>query len=146
MRSRMKGALGLILLAGLAGLGACDWFEDQRPEEVTVLVTGDAGVTVEVITSKKLVAARTETGETRVQLLEADTAMVTIPWSETYNIAGDYRFFLQVANPDSPDPVVNAEVLLDGESRYDQGGILREVPFRFLYLFNQRMGAVVEVL
>ena len=146
MRRRKIGAVALLLIVGGLGLVGCDWFEDQRPEEVTVLVTGDDGVTVEVITSMKLVAARTETGETRVQLIEADTALVTIPWSQKYNIAGDYRFFLQVSNAGAADPVVNAEVLLDGKPRYNQGGILREVPLRFLYLFNQRMGAVVEVL
>jgi len=142
--ARTLGVLALIV--GPMLQSGCGWFEDQRPEEVTVFVTGDDGVQVNVLTSTRFVAAQTETGQTRVELLGADTLTVTIPWSASYNIAGDYRFFIQVSNIDAVDPLVNTQVLLDGQEKYDDGGILRDHPLRFLYMFNQKFGAVIEVL
>jgi hypothetical protein len=136
---------GALLLSGLA-LSGCGWFESEIPGSVTLIITGDEGALVDVLVSTKFVAAETELGQTRIELIQADTITVPIPWSREFNIAGDYRFFTQVSNPGLLDPVVNLEAVVAGDTKYDEGGILRDFPLRFLYMFNQRTAPVIEVL
>ena len=132
--------------ASTMAVSGCGWFESQIPGSVTLIITGDDGALVDVLVSTKFVAAETELGQTRIELIQADTITVPIPWSQEFSILGDYRFFTQVSNPGLVDPVVNVEAVVGGDSKYDEGGILRDFPLRFLYMFNQRQPAVVEVL
>ncbi|MEX2285059.1 MAG: hypothetical protein WEE89_21415 [Gemmatimonadota bacterium] len=141
----MKRAAILLVTAFLSG--GCGWFEDPRPNDARLVVEGDAGKQVRLITSTRFVSAVNELGQTRVILIEADTAFVTLPIDQTYTIGGDERFFAETSRLDADLETVRMQVFLDRNKRFDEDGpLLTGQPYRFVYTFNQPVTREIVVI
>jgi hypothetical protein len=141
----MKRTAIVLVTALLAG--GCGWFEDPRPNDARLVVEGEAGKEVRLITSSKFVASVNEAGQTRVVLFEADTVYTTLPIDKTYEIAADERFFAETSRLDSDLQSVRMKVFLDRDLRFDEDGpLVTNQPFRFVYTFNQQLTRDIQVL
>ena len=140
----MKRVALLLFTAGL--LTGCNWFDDQVPEEARLVIQGDAGKQVRLITSTEFIAAITEDGLTRVVIVKADTTFVTLPHTATYSLKGNARFFAEAARQDV-DVQVRMEVFVDARKQFDEGGpLVVGQPLRFVYTFNQAVTREIEVI
>src|SRR5688572_30462437 len=134
-----------VLVVTLMAVG-CDWLENPTPKSARLVVEGDAGKQVRLITSSKFATAVTENGDTRVSLGTADTVFTTLPIDRTFTIAGDERFFAEVSRLDTDLQALRMQLFLNSAKKFDENGpLLQGLPFRFLYTFNQTVGRVVEV-
>lgn len=142
-------AAGLLVasLCILASGTACELFEDPTPNEVRVVIDGDAGATVRVVKSTAFVAGVNNLGVTRVEIIVSDTAAATLPFQGTYGISGDYQFFVEVSRMDADIANFRMRVYVDQDKEFDHGGILIPGgPYRFLYQFNRFFTDVLEVV
>ncbi|MGH7466608.1 MAG: hypothetical protein ACRENP_01345 [Longimicrobiales bacterium] len=141
----MRLVAWVVLAAGL--LAGCDWFEDRTPEEVRVVIKGDAGKQVRLITSTRFVAAVNEIGQTRVVIFESDTTVITLPHDRVYSLRGDPRFFAEAARQDADFQSLRMEVYVDRRKEFDEGGPLTAgQPYRFLFTFNQQITREIVVI
>lgn len=128
-------------------LTGCGLIEDPVPEEARLVIQGDAGKRVRLITSTKFVAAVTETGLTRVVIIESDTTVVTLPHNQTYSLRGDHRFFAEAAREDADFQLLRMEVYVDRRKQFDEGGpLVAGQPYRFVYTFNQAVTREIVVI
>jgi len=134
-------------------LGGCDWFDDPTPETVRIFLSGDAGKEVELIVSQSFTAGLREDGSAVVSVLGADTLVSVLPFDSVFQLGGatgggfqSKRFFFQASRLDEPLSTFEAKAYLDEKLRFDQGGVLIDLPYRWAYAFNQRIGIVEEVL
>ena len=142
----MRGVVRSILVAWAVLLTACDWFDDPSPDTARLRLEGDPGAVVRLVTSVQFLAARTPSGEVRVQLLSADTSRRALPFDTVYTIRGYQRFFAEAARADADVASFRMRVFLDRVPRFDEVGPLREgAPYRFLYALNQYFRDVREV-
>jgi hypothetical protein len=134
-------------LAAVSLLAGCSWFEDPSPEEARLVISGDAGKQIRLITSTRFVAAVNEQGVTRVVILESDTVVVTLPHDQTYSMRGDQRFFVETSRTDADFQSVRMEVFVDRRKQFDEGGPLVEgQPYRYVYTFNQPVTREIVVI
>lgn len=146
-RTTLRRGLLTALAALLPILGACDFFvEDPTPNEARIVLSGDGTDSVKLVMSTVFLTAKTETGETTVELLGSDTVIVAPPFERTLDIRDERQFFAQARAADSVETSVRLRVFLDGESRFDRTEDLLQRPLQFLYLFNRPILADVEVL
>ena len=139
-----RNVLALLAASLLAG---CGLVEDPSPEQARLVIQGDAGKQVRIITSTKFVAAVTEEGLTRVIIIESDTAFVTLPHDVTISLKDDQRFFAETARQDDDVGSVRMEVYVDRRKQFDEGGpLLAGQPYRFVYTFNQAITREILVL
>lgn len=146
-RSILRAGALLALTTLLMPLGGCDFFlEDPTPDEARVELSGNGSEQVRLLLSKNFLTARSETGETTVELLEADTVIVAPPFERTFDIRDERQFFAQARAADTVATSVRVRVFLDGEMRFDQSRDVLQEPLQFLYLFNRPILSDVEVL
>lgn len=128
-------------------LGACSLVEDPTPENILFRMNGEAGTQVQIVVSTEFVAGVDEFQVTQVQLFSADTVMAVLPVDTVVSVAVDRRFFVEVI-PVAPDTMqVHVEVDVDTRQLLDRTGLVwQEVPFRFVYLFNQQLTQNINVL
>ena len=126
-----------LLIATLAG---CGWFDDPTPKEARLVIDGEPGDTAFILQSTKFVAAQTDQGRVRVELIQSDTFRVALPYTETINIVGDLQYFVLVTPPDSTGtPPVQMQVFIDDQLAFNAAGELGVNPFQFVYLFNRQL-------
>jgi hypothetical protein len=131
----------------LASVLGCGLFDVPSPDEARVLIEGEAGKQVMVITSTKFVASVNEDGQTRVVIFSSDTVLTTLPYERRYAIGGDQRFFAEASRLDADLQTVHLQVYLDEAKRFDEGGPLRDgQPYRFVSTFNQAVTREIVVL
>ena len=141
----MKRAL--ILLAAAVLIGGCSEFDDPTPEEARVVIDGDAGKTIRLIISTKFVAGTNEFQQTRVEIFVADTVAVSLPYSRTYRIDRDQRFFVESARLETDLANVNMQVYIDGRKVWvDGSSLVAGRPLRFVYMFNQTVLREIVVI
>jgi hypothetical protein len=141
----MKGSALVLIAASL--LAGCGLLEDPSPEQARLVIQGDAGKQVRVITSTKFVAAVTEEGLTRVVIIEADTTFVTLPHDVTFSLKNDQRFFAEAARQDDDVQSLRMEVYVDRRKQFDEGGpLVVGQPYRFVYTFNQAVTREIQVI
>ncbi len=135
------------LLAALLLVPAgCGWFDDPSPDDARLFLEGETGTPVRVITSVSFVAGITDQRTTRVEILSADTAVVDLPFQRTYTIRDHQRFFVEAARLDADLQDFHMQVMIDDEDFFDDAGPLVDgEPYRFVYLFNQRVTRVIDV-
>jgi hypothetical protein len=134
-------------LLALLAVSACDSFDNPAPDEARVLIQGEAGALVRVIVSTRFVAGINDAGETRVEILQSDTVITTLPFDKVYDIEADQRFFVEAARLDDDLENVRMQVFLDNRVRFDEAGTLIEgTPYRFVFAFNQVILRDISVL
>ena len=144
LRSRRSA----VLAAGaIAVLSACGMFDDLRPVDAHVSIDGEPGARVEVITSSTFVAGITEAGVTQVNVIVADTVYPALPFDETYRISSDQRFLVILSRFDEDVDSVHMQVFVNDDRKFNEGGaLLADLPYRFLYTFNQPITNVIDVV
>ena len=150
MRATFARRAGRLLLLALVTLplGACDFIlgEDPTPNVARIVVSGDGEESVNLLLSKNFLVARNEARQTTIELIEADTLVVTPPFERSMNIRDERQFFARARAADSVATTVRLRIFLDEEMRLDETQDLLAAPLQFLFLFNRPVLADVEVL
>jgi hypothetical protein len=145
MKRPWQFSLRSCLLVALAA-GGCAWFEDPSPAVVSVTLDGQADSFV-IITSTDFFTTTNEAGDMRVQVLSSDTAVISFPFEQSWDIEDVGRFLLLGMPADSGAVTVRLRVLLDGDEDYDASvRALIDDPVRYIYLFNQTVLQDIELL
>lgn len=140
---RRLGAVAAVL----ASLTACEVFRDQSPENISFRMSGGDGRLVTVIYSQEFVAGVDELNVTRVEVFVSDTVMHVLPIDTIINIAVERRLFVQVETAPTDTVVVNVRVEVDGRGVVNiTGGIFPDVPWRYVYEYNQILTDLIEVI
>jgi hypothetical protein len=146
----VRGRLAVLLtLVAATGLSACNTLlgDDPTPKTVRFEVLGGAGADVEIVVSREFVAATNETGVTQVEVFLADTVLAALPYDQELDVSLQRRFFVQVTPTDTlAIPDARVIVSINGEERFNDSGVLPvDPPFRYVYVYNQRVTRVIEV-
>lgn len=138
---------GLLLAAATAIAGSsCDIAEERWPLEIAFEMRGDAGLRAKAIYSTNFVAGVDVQGVTQVSVHSSDTVLHTLPVDTAMSIARDQRWLVQVETIEGDTLDVSVDVEVDGRSLVSEsGGILPNAPWRFVYVFKQRITHRVDV-
>lgn len=141
---RFAGALAVA--AALLG-GACEIFEDGQPEQIFFeMDREEGGLQAKVIYSRDFIAGIDEMGITHVQVFSSDTVVHTLPIDTVMSIAVEQQWFVQVETLEGDTLAVNVRVDVDGRNLVARfGGIFPNEPWRYVYVFNQRLTEDVDV-
>ena len=139
----MKQAVQWVLAVGLVLTGC---IEDPTPKRARIVINGEAGKTVHVIMSSEFVAAVNEQGQTRVVIFSSDTTTATLPFEKTVSIEQSQQFFAQTSRAATDVQNLRMQVFIDNKVRYDEGGLLRDKPFRYVYTFNRPTTQDIQVV
>ena len=139
-------AVALVAATALLA-GACEIFEDGTPTQIFFEMEGEeGGLQVRVIYSKDFVAGVDEMGVTHVQVFASDTVLHTLPIDTVINIADEQQWFVQAETLAGDTLAVNVVVDVDDRNLVSRfGGIFPNEPFRYVYVFNQRLTESVDV-
>lgn len=136
-------------LGGLAALvlaAACSAFEDWTPEEIFFAMTGSEGVGARVVYSTEFSAGVDVDGVTSVLVYASDTVDHTLPIDTSMSIVRDRQWLVLVEAMESDTLKVDVFVSVDDRSLVmESGSILPEMPWRYLYVFNQKITGDVDV-
>ncbi len=129
--------LGVALMAA----GGCDLLTstDVNPEEIRVLVESEGSDDVQLVLGDVffLGGVDEEGGAVTVTLISADTALVSLPYDQSFPLAPSFQFYVLALTDSLTTPrEIRVRVLVDGDSRYDKTGTLGEEEFEFVYNFN----------
>jgi len=142
---RRIGAAALVV--GTVLPAACSAFEDPTPHNITFRMSGTAGTIVEAIYSKQFIAGVDETNVTHVQIFRADTVQQTLPIDTVIDIVVDRRFFVQITPVSVTQTSVQVRVDVDDRNLLnDSGDVLASDPWRYVYLFNQQVSPIIDVV
>jgi hypothetical protein len=140
-----QSAIAALLIAA-NGLPGCTLFGDAAPRQATLLLDGPAGSQAFLTVSQQFLAASDAQGTTRVTLLAADTATVTLPYERTFNMRSSQRLFAEARGTGAPVSGFRMRVFLDDRGVFSERGALNEAaPYRFVYAFNEQFGLIREV-
>ena len=135
------------MAAVLASVTACEIFGDQAPENISFRMSGSDGQVVTVIYSQEFVAGVDELNVTQVEVFVSDTVMHVLPIDTIINISLERRFFVLVATAPTDTVVVDVRIDVDGRGLVNtSGGIFPDVPWRYVYQYNQLFTDVIEVI
>jgi hypothetical protein len=136
-----------VALALVAVLGACEVFQNQSPENLALRMTGSTGAQVVAIYSTAFVAGVNEVNVTQVRIFTADTVVHTLPIDTVISIAANQQFFAQVSTVQGDTVDVAVRIEIDGRNVLDSNGLIRpDVPWIYVYQFNQLLTDVIEVI
>jgi uncharacterized protein (UPF0248 family) len=143
----MTKRMAILLAAAGLLMGGCGMFEDPTPQQARLVIEGEAGKQVRLIVSTKFVAAVNEEGQTRVVIFQSDTLLTTLPHHRIVSIREDQRFFVEAARSETDLQALRMEVYVDSRKQYDEDGpLVANQPFRFVYSFNQAVTRIIEVI
>jgi len=126
---------------------ACSAFENRTPESINFRMTGTAATRLQVIYATQFVAGVDEAGTTQVQVFRTDTVVQAMPIDLVVDISVDQRFFVQATPVDLDQAAVQIHVNVDDRALLDDSGdIFASDPFRYVYVFNQRVTRIVDVV
>lgn len=144
---RVRGAaLAAVWAVGSILLGAC-LVENSTPSLVHLRISGVAGTEIQLVVSREFVAGVDQLQVTQVQLFQADTILTSLPVDTVVSISTAHRFFAE-ATPVQPDTLdVTVRVDVDERRLYDRRGLVwQDVPFRFVYVFNQALTQTIDIV
>jgi hypothetical protein len=125
--------------------GACGWFDDSTPENVRFRLSSTAGTQVDIVYCTQFVAAVDEAGVTHASLFRADTVRQALPVDTTLFIGIDRRFFVEVLPADTL--TVDVRVDVDDWNQISERGLVRASdPWRYVYLFNERVTRIIDTV
>lgn len=143
MRTRRSIALAGLGLAVL--VSGCKLFDDPTPHDITVHLTGTADV--EIVLSKQFVAGVDELGTTHVQVFQSDTLYRTLPMDTIVDVEVDRRLFVQVTPQGVEQTTMGTRIDVNERNVLnDSGDIFASNPWRYVYLFNQQVTQIVDVV
>lgn len=142
----MRTSLRLALVGvGLASAAGCGVFDNPTPHDISLRLSGNAPV--EIILSQRFLAGVDESGGTQVQILSADTLHRTLPLDTVVDIAVNQRFFVQVTPEGADMTSIGALVRVDDRTVLDDSGdVAASDPWRYVYVFNQQITQIVDVV
>lgn len=149
MKSRQPSlwAGSLSALLTTLWLSGCTIFDDPSPHDIAVQITGVDGTPVQVVYSKQFEAGVDDSGGTHVLLYRADTLFQALPVDTVISVEVEKRLFVEIATPGDAQLTIAARVFVDDRrvvaSSWD---VLPSEPWRYLYVFNQQITPVVDVV
>ena len=143
----MRRFAGSLVAAALLLAGACSIFEDGTPTRIRFEMDGEEGdLRVRVTYSKDFVAGVDEMGITHVQVFSSDIVLHALPIDTVIDIVDEQQWFVQAETLAGDTLAVNVLVDVDGRTLVSRfGGIFPNEPFRYVYVFNQRLTEDVDV-
>lgn len=132
--------------AALLG-GACGLFDNASPMRIIFTMEGEqGGARAMAIYSRDFIAGVDEMGITHVQVFSSDTVMHTLPIDTVIDIAAEQQWFVQVETLAGDTLAVAVRVDVDDRNLLARsGGIFPDQPWRYVYVFNQRLTENVDV-
>lgn len=115
-------------------LGGCIFFEDEgRPDRARLDLEGGGSSSMELIVSTDFLVVQGS-----VSFQEADTTVVSLPFSETYPLSGPARIYVRAANLQDQRESFGMKVWIDDESWYNESRPLDPgEAFEFFYRYNE---------
>lgn len=142
----MRRFAGAMAAAAMLVAGACEIFEDGTPSRIFFEMEGEAGLQAKVIYSRDFVAGIDEMGVTHVQVFSSDTVLHTLPFDTTMSIADEQQWFVQAETLAGDTLAVTVTVDVDDRNLVSRsGGIFPDIPFRYVYVYNQVLTDNVDV-
>jgi hypothetical protein len=138
---RATGRASLVVMTVLCA--SC--LDNPVPHNARLVIEGDAGKTVRVISSRQFVAQINEQGQTRVVILKSDTTFATLPYDKTYDIVSEQQFFAETSRNETQLQTLHMRVFVDANAKFDRSGALIDSPFRFVYWFNHPITQDISV-
>jgi len=142
----MKLTAGLLSAFLALTITACDILEEKWPKQVSFKMRGGDGLPAKVIYATHFVAGVDDQGVTQVRVFSSDTVLHALPIDTAMSIAGGHRWLVQVEALAGDTLDVSVAVEVDGRNLLSEsGGIFPDTPWRFVYVFNQRIPRDVDV-
>ena len=134
-------AAAVVLLAAACGI------QDGWPRQVSFgMESEEAGARAKAIYSRDFVAGVDAEGVTHVQVFSSDTVVHTLPIDTVIDITADQRWLVQVETVDGDTLAVTVRVDVDDRNQVSRfGGIFSDQPWRYVYVFNQRITDELDV-
>jgi hypothetical protein len=143
---KLRNSIGTLLLVGAVSAG-CQVFEDQSPENLGLRLSGSNGLEVQAVYSTAFIAGVTEEGVTEVRIFSSDTVMQVLPIDTLVNIVENQQFFVEILPMPTDTLNVSVNVDIDGRDVLTNSGLIfPDIPWRYVYQFNQLLTARVEVI
>jgi hypothetical protein len=138
----------IVLLVMSVLVSACGLVEDLTPDEVRLAIAGDLDKPVQLVVSTRFVAGVNDRGETLVELFVSDTLVTSLPYAKVYPIREDQRFFIEMGRLENDLQTIGMQVFVDQRKVFaDTTSLMAGArPLRFVYLFNQPVTRVIEVI
>lgn len=125
--------IGALLLPLLYTLG-CGILDEGDPENARVVMEGAQGISVQLVTTNDFVVYLDEQeGSRSVDVLSADTAMVSLPFRKTYSLGQERRFFMRVLSEDPLPEPMTVKVFIDEDLRFNRTSLLGDDRVEFTY-------------
>ncbi len=120
---RLTAALAALIVIGSSG---CDFMlGTDRPESARVVLDGTVPNGIDVVTSQEFFRGFSEDGSgSELAFLQADTASVTLPFDETYQLGASGWFAVRVLPPEGDTARVHLRVIVDGSERFNETATL----------------------
>lgn len=126
--------------AGLLGMG-CGLVEDPAPSTARVVVAGETARDMQLVVSTVFLAQnRTVDFEQvlDVEVIDADTVTIALPFEQTYDITRSQRFLAQVfsASDTTRLEAVQLDGYIDGDRRFTRTATTADSLIQFVYLYQ----------
>ena len=142
----MRFTAGTLLAVFVLTVTSCEIFEEGWPSEISFRMRGDAGLQALVVYATDFTAGVDGEGVTQVRVFSSDTVLHTLPIDTAMSIAREQKWLVQVGT--LPGDTLDVSVVVDVDDRNlvsETGGIFPDTPWRFVYVFNQRVTRSVDV-
>lgn len=138
-----RRSYGLALCAGLAfALGSCGWFDDPTPKFIRVVIDGEAGKQLRVISSTSFTYSVDEFGGQEVTPSLSDTTIWTLPIDSIVNIEQQFQYLIYAVPTDSSTIPLQFDFRINDErSSRGSAEVNFMTPLRYLMQFNQPVAA-----
>lgn len=117
-------------------LPGCDMLGGRGVDEARLVLEGTSGNTVLLVTSTRFESTNVVGGSAIVDLVDADSARVTLPFDRTYDIEERGRFYALVIRENSEGDNLHMRGYVDGELRYNNRATTDQDTLRFVYVYQ----------
>ena len=144
-----KGYLSIILLLIMGSIlfAGCDFFGKDRPEEAKLTIEGDSPVGL--IVSGAFISGRQEIVDPStgfvigdslvVSFFTADTAIVNLPFEQTYDISINEQFYARILRLQPEDGEFTSMLFIDGNVESEHQLLAEQDSVVIVYNFDNRV-------
>lgn len=134
------------MLLALLSAAACESLAEPEPSLARILLEGEEGEIVELVTSREFVLTRNRGEVLRVNLFSSDTLLTPLPYDGTRELAGEGRIFVEASARGDGVDAFRMRILLDDEPTFTEAGpLLAGAPFRFVYDNGELFTSTMQV-